>query len=276
MADCGTVIQDFQAVNAELDVVSKYTELMQATIGEDSLYVKAKETLHEIFNDFQLSEQERVAQVTGFVLNLATNLSNSAMQTALGWSKEERDGAYALAKLKADTEIALASIEKVKADICIAEKELELKCAEITAVSAASIRDNGRVQTYEADGCKVASLYDEGLKYEQIKQVEADVYRIHADNFRKSGIVVIGRDPDDNVVKGLSGDEDGYTYQQIINAERQRIAYEDSKRNHVANSTASMIGQMLTAEEAPSAEDVQRWREAIDYLNTSHSSTSRL
>lgn len=88
MAECGTIIQDFQAVNAELDVVSKYTELMQATIGEDSLYVKAKETLHEIFQDFQLSEQERATQVTGFMLNLATNLSNSVMQTALSWSKE--------------------------------------------------------------------------------------------------------------------------------------------------------------------------------------------
>ena len=118
------------------------------------------------------------------------------------------------------------------------------------------------------------TLADEGLKFHQTRQVEADTYGRFADAFRKSGVVQIGTDIQDSVLKGLSGDEDGYTWQQMQNAERQRIAYEDSKRNHVANSTASMIGQMLAAEIAPNETDIDRWRDAVDYLNSNHSSTS--
>ena len=121
----------------------------------------------------------------------------------------------------------------------------------------------------------------EGLKYFQTRQVEADSYRIFADSYRKSGIVQIGLDSNDNIEKGLTGNTNeaegelaGYTAQQIANAERQRIAYEDSKINHAANSSASMIGQMLSAEVAPADADVDRWRNAVDRLLSKHTTTS--
>ena len=178
--------------------------------------------------------------------------------------------------MKADTEIALAQFEKVKSEICLTDKQAELACTNITAVSSASLRDNGSVATFKDDGCTVDTLNPEGLKYEQTKQVEGATYQIFADSFRKSGVVQIGTDISDNITKGLSGDDSGYTHQQTENAERLRIAYEDSKRNHAANAIASMIGQMLTAEIAPNEEDIQRFRDAVDYLNTSHSTTDSL
>jgi len=105
-------------------------------------------------------------------------------------------------------------------------------------------------------------------------------YRLFADSYRKSGVIKIGVDGDDNVLKGLSGlthdaggETAGYTCQQTANAERQRIAYEDSKRNHAANSSASMIGQLLSAEEPPTNGQWAIWKEAVDYLNTTYTTT---
>ena len=39
------------SLEANLDVVSKYNELLTQTVGENSLYIKTKETLDEYFKD---------------------------------------------------------------------------------------------------------------------------------------------------------------------------------------------------------------------------------
>ena len=276
---CNIGVDNFQAVDAELDVEGKYISLMQTTLAPDSLYTRAKETIQVLFENLNITEPERAKLTVEYVANMSTQLSNSAMQTALGWAKAEKDGEYQLALVKAQTEKALAEKEVAKESICKMMKDTELVCANITATVAGSIRDNGTVTSYDPDNeCIPKTLGDNGLKYEQTQQVKAASYQSFADAFRKSGVVQIGIDSDDSVKKGLSGDEDGYTWQQSLNAERQRIAYEDSKRNHAANSAASMIGQLLSSEtfSDSNAQDVQRWRDAVDFLNNSHSSTNQV
>jgi hypothetical protein len=274
MSTCNINIDPFQAEDSSLDVSDKYTRLMRDTLGEDSLYARAKDTISILFKDLQITEAEKAKLISEYVAQMSVSLSSQAMQTALMWEKEERDGAYALAKIKADTEILLANAKKVEQEICLAEKQTEQTCANITSIVSASIRDNGKPTGFEADGCTPTGLEEDGLKYYQTQQSKADSYSRYADAYRKSGVVEVGTDIADGLTKGLSGDEAGYTHQQEINAERLRVAYEDSKRNHAANSSATMISGMLSAEIAPNEQDVQRWRDAVDYLNHSHSSTS--
>ena len=276
MATCTTTIDSFMAEKSELLVSEKYSKLMKDTIGEDSLYIRSKDTLLRTFNDLQITEKEKAELVLTYVTQFSTQMSSAAMQTSLSWAKEERDGAYTLAKLKAETEIALATLEKTKSEICMLDKETALKCAQITATTAGSIRDNGTVASYGTDGCTVSTLGTNGLKYEQTQQVKGATYQIMSDAFRKSGVVTMGVDASDGYTKGMTGDDDGYTNQQSKNAERLRIAYEDSKLNHAANSSAAMIGQMLTAEIAPNEADVQLWRDAVSGLTLKHSTTSEL
>ncbi|RLG28810.1 hypothetical protein DRO03_08900 [Methanosarcinales archaeon] len=264
-----------------MEVIEKYEALMVSTLGDESLYTRAKETLFHQFEQLQLTEKEKAGLTAEFVTKFSLGMSQASMQTALSWSKEERDGPYQLALVKANTENALAGYEKIKEEICLLQKEDELKCVTIEATMAASLRENGRVKTYDADEpCKPIAMEDEGLKYFQTKQVQADSQRIFSDTYRKSGVVQLGIDPDDAVFKGLTGNthnEDGelagYTAQQTANAERTRIAFEDSKVNHAANSSASMIGQMLSAEVAPADADVQRWRDAVDRLLDTYHTT---
>ncbi|RLA61276.1 MAG: hypothetical protein DRQ78_08805 [Epsilonproteobacteria bacterium] len=275
MSSCNIPIDSFQTVDGSLNVSEKYAQLMQDSMGEDSLYTRAKDTMFVQFDNLNLTAEEKAKVVSESIVAMTVQLSGAAMQTALAWETGERDGAYNLAQVKAQTELVQAQFVKTEEEICSTIKKTELTCAQITATISATFRENGVPTAYEADGCRPTALDETGLKFHQTKQVEAATYQAFADAFRKSGVVQIGTDISDTVTKGLSGDEEGYTHQQILNAERQRVAYEDSKRNHAANSASQMIGQLLSSETLSTSneQDVQRWREAVDFLNTSHSST---
>ena len=280
---CDVSTDEFLREDSELDISDKYVKLMQDTMCEESIYDRAKETIFYQFEDLQLTEKEKAGFVVDFVAKLTTELSKSSMAIALSWAKEERDGAYNLAAIKAQVENSTVSVKKTKEEVCLVQAQVKKVCADIEATIASSIRENGAVTGYDPNNpCKPAHLDDTGLKYQQTRQVEADMYKIYADAYRKSGVVSMGSDPQDGFVKGLNGTTHsqvgelaGYTTQQTANAERQRIAYEDSKRNHAANSSASMIGQLLAAETFSNEndQDVQRWRNAVDYLNSSYSTT---
>jgi len=281
MNSCGTVVDSYTSADGTLDVSSKYKQLMQDSLSEESLYIRAKETFSVIFEDLQISEKEKAEIVSQHVATMTTSLSAAAMQTALSWEKEERDGAYALAKEKAATELLIAQATKAEEEICLVQAQVKLQCANITATVSGTIRENGAPSAYEADGCTPTGLNNEGLKYAQTKQVEAAMYQTFADAYRKSGVVTLGVDTDDGELKGLSGDigsiTSGFTRQQTLTSERQRIGFEDSKRTHAANSAASMIGQLLSSETLSSnnEQDVDRWRDSVDFLNTSHSTTNQ-
>lgn len=251
-----------------LQVVEKYKSLSEAALATDSIYMRAKDTFKELLDGRDLSATEYANLASQFVSGLAIQTTSSAMNAALQWATQEKELAYSLAQVKSNISLTNANIEKTKKDICLADKEIDLKCAQITATLAGSIRDNGRVATYDANNtCVPLTLQPEGTKYEQELYIESQKYANLADAYRKSGVVAIGADTD-GILKGLSGDNLGYTDAQEEFARRQVKSFEDSKRNHAANAMSQMIGQMLSAEVAPDAADVARWRSAIDYLNT--------
>jgi len=279
MATCTTTIDAFIAEDGTLDVSEKYIQLMQNSISEDSLYMRAKDTFKVVFDDLELTTKEKAQLVSEHVANMTTTLSGVSMQTALQWAKEERDGDFELAKIKAETKVALAQYEKIKSEICLTDTQTNKACADITAIISTSFRENGIPTAYDADGCKPTGLANEGLKYEQTKQVEAATYQIQADAYRKSGVVQIGTDTNDGVLKGLSGGTteitDGYTNQQTLNAERQRQAYEDSKINHMLNSLGVITGQLMSAEVDPTNWTwlLDGMEDGVTKLNTPNSNT---
>jgi hypothetical protein len=253
---------------SNLDVVGKYRELSEAALAIDSIYMRAKDTFKELLDGSNLTKTEYANLASQFVSSLAIQTTSSAMTAAMQWATQEKELAYSLAQVKSNIAMTNANIEKIKRDICLADKEIDLKCAQVTATLATSIRDNGRIATYDANNsCIPLSLMDEGVKYDQKEVYQAQTYTALADAYRKSGIVDISTTLD-GVKKGTAGDNLGYTDAQEEYARRQIKSFEDSKRNHAANAMSGMIGQMLSAEIAPSVEDITRWRTSIDYLNT--------
>ena len=251
-----------------LDVIEKFKLLSEASLSTDSIYMRAKDTFRELFDNKKVGEAEYAQFASQFVSQLAVTTTQQAMQEALQWAKAEKEQSYTMESIKANIELTMAQREKVKLEMCMIEKEIDLKCATITSTLSSSIRDNGRVATRDSSNpCIPLTLEPEGTKYKQELFIESQKYANLADAYRKSGVVTISTTAD-GVTKGTTGDNMGYTDAQEEFARRQVKSFEDSKRNHAANAMSQMIGQMLSAEVAPDAADITRWRSSIDYLLT--------
>lgn len=250
MASCVTNIAEFLAENGTLDVSDKYKQLMADSLGDGSLYERVKDTYQELFKDLNVSESEKLNLVASNIANMANTISAQAMTTAISWAQQERDAAYNLAYVKAQTELLLAQKELTAEQVCKAQNETELTAAQLAEVLAGTIRQDS-------------------LAAAQTSKTEADKYALLADAFRKSGKVNIGADID-GVEKGLTGDVDGYTETQDKFLARQILSFEDSKRNHAANAASQLIGQMLSAEIDLDPNDTKfnTWQTAMDYLIT--------
>lgn len=268
MATCETVLPEATLVDGTIEVVDKIKLLSEVALATDSIYMRAKDTFKELLDGRKINEDTYAKLAGEFASQLAVSTIQQVIQGGITWAEQEKSLTYSLAKSKADTSVSLANREMIGHQICQIDKETELKCAQVTATVAGSIRDNGRVATYNVDNpCIPLTLEDEGMKYDQGAVYKAQTYTGLADAYRKSGIVTISTTTD-GVTKGTAGDALGYTNAQEAYARRQIKSFEDSKRNHAANSSSQMIGQMLSAEVAPATEDVARWRTALDYLNT--------
>ena len=264
---CNNTLPTQTLPSVNLSVIDKFNQITEVALATDSIYMRAKDTFKELFDGKKINEAEYAQLASAFITNLATATTQSALQLSLEWAKEEYNMPYGLASVKAQTELTMAQREKTSEEICLLGKQIEAQQANITATIAGTIRDNGRVLTYESDGYTPTSLMDEGTKYSQLKAVDAQKYSTLSDSYRKSGVVTIATTTD-GIEKGTSGDTAGYTEAQEEFARRQVKSFEDSKRNHSANAMSQMIGQMLSSEIAPSDADITRWRTAIDYLNT--------
>lgn len=268
MADCTVTLNSVTLADGTLDVVAKFRTLTEEALGTTSIYMRAKDTFKELFDGKKINETEYAQLASQFVSQLAVATTEQVMKGALQWAQQEKELPYSLAHIKAQADLTLANIEKTKHEICMMQKETDLKCAQITATIAGSIRDNGRVATSDANNpCIPLTLQPEGTKYQQEQFVESQQYANLADAYRKSGVVTIST-TGDGITKGTAGDNMGYTDAQEEFARRQVKSFEDSKRNHAANAMSQMIGQMLSAEVPPDAADVTRWRTSIDYLTT--------
>ena len=248
-----------------LDVISKYKKLMTGSLGEDSLYERSKKTIFELSKDLNMTEKERMDIVAGQITQMTVGITGNAMAQGLAWAKEDATIGYQTAKLKAEATLTQGKAETEMFTKCKVENEAELICANITATIAGSIRENGKVRTYrDGSTCAPASLYDEGLKYEQTLQVEGSTYQILADAYRKSGIVQIG--VENGTTKGIAADREGHTQAQTDVAHRQILSFEDSKRNHAVNASSQTIGQMIAAEAPLDDQIVQNYNKGMEYL----------
>lgn len=78
-------------LKSDLDVISRYEALVNASLGGESVYARLKDTVDRLVKDGDLSDTEKgkiVAEVLG---NLSNSISSSSMQTALQWASNEKD-----------------------------------------------------------------------------------------------------------------------------------------------------------------------------------------
>lgn len=252
-----------------LDVVSKMQALTDAVKADGSLLLYMKDTIDTIFKDYEISEEERGKLIASTIGQMVVTANHDAMAMAVQWASVEEEQAYTLAKLKNEALISEMNLYKAYSESCLVGSQIALTTAQTDKTVADMIMEDGKVVTRDADGV-ITGLDGTGLKAGQYEQIINDIYIQRADSYRKSGIVQIGVDLNDNITKGIAGDLNGQSYWQMKVTERQEKGFDDNMRQHAANSASQMISFMLSGDAADSiqAADVTRWRNAVDYLLT--------
>jgi hypothetical protein len=107
---------DTSSVTGTLEVIAKYNALVKESLGGDSIYIRAKETLQDLVTDGAIDDAQK-AKIISEVLGSAVNsITSSSMSAALDWSKAEKD--LELKKLEMDQQLQIMS------------KEIELKTSQ--------------------------------------------------------------------------------------------------------------------------------------------------
>jgi hypothetical protein len=265
-----------QVLVGNIDIIDTYQKLMVASTGQDSIYIKAKETLQDIYDTTSgLSDNQRAVLLGQGIIDLAKEMTNSAMQMALKIDTENRDAAYALTKIKEDTRMTTASIAKIEKDIEMADKNLFIGTVTGWKAQAEVYRDFG-IQAWEmTEATKVipeTAYTDYGTKVETLKKAKVDTYATYANSYRQNGVVNYTTNIADGSFNAVTADTDGLTYWQKEVAKRQKAGFDDNQRQHVVNSSASMISMLLSTEASgiDYTSYLAKWTTAADYLMTNH------
>jgi len=253
-----------------LNITPIYTELMKASTGRGSAYLKAKETIIDYVDKNDLTEVEKATLVSKTIADLAGRVTTEAMQIAFNMAKENRDAPYVLSKLKEDTRLVTANVAKTEKDTANVDKEVDLRAMSVKKAQAELYRDYG-VSTANLDPTAVGyaiGFTDYGSKYEAITMAKADTYGKYATSFRQNGLVTLAVNTNGELVSGTVGDTYGLVTQQYNVAVRQETSFDDNMRQHAANSSASMISMLLSTDTSVDPTPyLGSWTSALNYLN---------
>lgn len=263
-----------QVLVGDIDITETFKKLMQASIGQDSIYLKAKETLRDLYDTSTgLTDLQRATMTADAIVELAKSMTAGAMQMALKIDTENRDAEYALTKLKEDTRLVTAQIAKVEKEVTDTDWAIKNRVMAGWKAQAELYRDFG-VQTWNqtvtTDIVPQAAYTEYGIKAETIKKAKADIYQGYATGYRANGYVAVALNADGSITNATTADTNGLTHQQTKVSMRQEKSFEDNKKQHVVNSSASFMSTLLATEASgiDYAPYLSKWSAATDYLNT--------
>lgn len=264
-----------QVLVGNIDITDTYKKLMAASIGEGSVYIKAKETLNDYYaTSSGLTDSQRAMMLSQTIAEMAKSITAESMQMALKIETENRDAKYALTKLKEDTRYVTAQIAKVEKDIELADTSKWVSTVAGWKAQAEIYRDYG-IQGWEVtESTKVipeTAYADYGTKVETLKKAKVDTYATYANTYRQNGVVNYTTN-EDGSFNTVTYDTHGLTYWQTGVAARQTQGFNDNMRQHIVNSSASMISMLLSTEASgiDYSPYLTRWNAAAEYLSADH------
>lgn len=255
-------------VSSTLNVVPKYEELVKQSLDGESAYIRAKETLEELFKESSLSDAQRSDALVAVVSNVVNSITTASMSTALEWAKAESD--IALKKIQLEKEL---EVTRCQAELVCAQKdqiELNMRLAQIES------RRMYGVGTFDGTTGALLSLTEEGkvwtdmLMVEEktlntteerevikikVKESEAAIHKIVADTYVNFGTYTFTYDADGRGIETITPTFSPASH-TTLSVTQQEIAIEQAKGyayNAWANAltgSASMLGTAIAADYA--------------------------
>lgn len=261
----------------DLKVIPYFTDLMKASTSKDSMFIKTKQTLEALFDKGSFTQKEKAEMVAQTLGSMTTSITNAAMGTALAMAKDKRDAPYEMAKLVADTKLTQEQADKLSEDTKLIEAQKNKMTFDGWRIQADLFAKQGVNVTAENVTSPILSNVKPSNKLAtdvvSAESGKASKFATLNGSFRKDGVHTVTTDANEDIVLGADATPAGWktlTLSQIAVAIRQEQGFDDNMKQHAANSSANMIGLLLSTENSGvlTAADVERWRTAVDYLNT--------
>ena len=206
-------------IDTSLDVINKYKELAAALTDEDSIYIRMKDTLVDLLEKGEIKGTDRARVVSETISQMAVNLTNTSLSTALAWQAQEKELALKKEELEVRLDVLQNEVEKSKEDIKLAKESVRL-------AQAKRIREYGDA-TFDPDG-NVILLSDEGLVYEQEQLVKKQI---------EQGTAAINKLNDDLLTAA----------KQRLNVEKQTELYQRQKEGFDDNKYQKLFESQINA-----------------------------
>lgn len=147
-----------EEVSTDLDVIERYISLVKVSLDSDSVYIRTKESLEEMFAKNNMNSVDKSAVLSNILGTLTNSLTSTAMQIALDWAHRERTLEFEKVKEAANLELKQEELELAKA------RRLKEKY-EAWAIQANIIRTYGMPQIDSVDDTLVLGLDPEGKMF---------------------------------------------------------------------------------------------------------------
>ena len=207
------------SIDTALDVVEKQKELAAALMDEDSIYIRMKETLVDLLEKGEIKGTDRARVVSETIAQMAVNLANVSLSTALAWQAQEKELALKKEELEVRLDVLQNEVDKSKEDARLAKESVRL-------AQAKRIREYGDA-TFDPDG-NVIALSDEGLVYEQEQLVKKQI---------EQGTAAVNKLQDDLLTAA----------KQRLNVEKQTELYQRQKEGFDDNKYQKLFESQLNA-----------------------------
>lgn len=273
------IVIDQKVSIGDLNVKDIYQELMEVSTGQNSAYLRTKETLQDLVDSSTLTDREKSEVISKTLSGIAGNITNSALDAAIKIATENRDAPFALAKVSADTAMTLAQTTKLGKDELLVEEQTKKLSSDIDKqiidgwyTQGKLIADTGLAPNANTSAAIISdqTVSAQSKAYQDIKLGEAKVYESWSGALMANGNVAY------TVANGMPTlitlSSTGLVKAQTDVAVRQEKAFDDNMRQHAANSSASMIGVLLGSEAFTDPADyngyLTHWTTSLTYLNT--------
>lgn len=119
-----------------LDVMQRFTCLMQESVAGESIYIRTKETLDAIFKDNSMNSADKAQVIANVIGGMANSITSAAMATALQWVAKEQELEFEKLRLEKELDV-------LDQDILLRKAQVEKSYWESIATQAQTIRMYG-------------------------------------------------------------------------------------------------------------------------------------
>ena len=251
------------AIDKSLDVTTKYQDLVTKLVQDDqSVYIHTIEKLEALITAGDLASADKAKVISEVLGQLNTSIVNASLQTALQWSKAEKDAEFQKRELEEKIDLIRNQVETEEAN----KKKVD---AERIAASSQSRRMYGAATVDTVTGA-VTSLSNDGKVYHEIelmqqqvrnaqaeenvlkgkiRESQAAVYKIVADTRANFGNATISLS-DTAATISLTGAEDSLAYWQKHIATQQARGYAYNAWANAVNASSTAVSMLLSQEDS--------------------------